>query len=298
MDTEVKESMRARRYCFTWNNYPNGWEQQLLKLKYKYVVVGREVAPTTGTKHLQGYVEFANPKMIKTMVKAMLPNKLHWSVCKGSAKQNYEYCTKDDPEFYEQGEISEQGKRMDLEAAMEAIKGGMNELDFCETHTMVECRYPKFTAKYRMLVDKQNAKGYNKKNIRVYWGETATGKTRSAVEEFPDAFILREGTTGWWWDGYDGEDCVIVDEFRGNLPLSQLLGILDGYACQVSTKGGSRLLKAKTIILTSNTNPKGWYKGCDQLSRDALFRRFDEVKVFGDPKEAAEEDEIPNFKFV
>lgn len=48
------------RYVFTWNNYPEDKCDEILKrskYKFTYCIYGREVAPTTGTPHLQGYAE-------------------------------------------------------------------------------------------------------------------------------------------------------------------------------------------------------------------------------------------------
>ena len=44
---------------FTINNYKREFIQQILDIpKVKYVVIGEEVAPTTGTEYLQGYIYF------------------------------------------------------------------------------------------------------------------------------------------------------------------------------------------------------------------------------------------------
>ena len=45
-------------YCFTYNNYTEPGEAALktwLAENCKYAVYGHEVAPSTGTPHLQGY---------------------------------------------------------------------------------------------------------------------------------------------------------------------------------------------------------------------------------------------------
>lgn len=46
-----------------------------------------------------------------------------------------------------------------------------------------------------------------------HWGVTGTGKTRGVRERFPDAY-LKSNTK--WWDGYNGEDQVILDEMTPN----------------------------------------------------------------------------------
>lgn len=285
---------QARRWCFTWNNYPevepidpstglggnitdDVWINALKKAKYKYLIVGKEVGDS-GTKHLQGYMEFTSGKRFETLQKALVG--VHWERANGNAQQNITYCSKGG-EVFEDGDVSEQGKRNDLIEAMADIKIGMKELDFFETHPMVMFKYPRACDRYRTLCEKETRKGFNKKEVAVLWGETGTGKTRAAMECFPDAFIVSTTQTGLWWDGYDGEECVVFDEFRDNaIGLAIFLRFLDGYYCQVPIKGGSKTLMAKNIIITSNVDPQDWYAGCDRKSRAAMFRRFDEIIYF------------------
>ena len=53
---------KARSYILTWNNYPPDYLDRFRSCGAKYYCVGEEVAPTTGTPHLQCFVQFANSK--------------------------------------------------------------------------------------------------------------------------------------------------------------------------------------------------------------------------------------------
>ena len=70
------------------------------------------------------------------------------------------------------------------------------------------------------------------------WGLTGTGKTETAYTDF-DAIphYVWGPANGGWWDRYDGEDKVIFDEFRGQMPMGTLLMILDRYECMLPYKG-------------------------------------------------------------
>ena len=92
----VRAPPQVRRWCFTLNNYD-------LHLNYKElfrnpifninrVVWGREVAPITGTAHMQGYVEMFRTYRFSHM-KAILPT-AYWEIARGTAKQIFHYCTK------------------------------------------------------------------------------------------------------------------------------------------------------------------------------------------------------------
>jgi len=86
----------AKRYVFTLNNYTAD-EVQLLSGLYpataSYVVFGREVAPGTGTPHLQGYICFNQRKSIN-FVRQLLP-RAHIEIARGSPTQCRDYSIKD-----------------------------------------------------------------------------------------------------------------------------------------------------------------------------------------------------------
>lgn len=84
---------KSRKYCFTINNYESKVIDNLMEQwnKDKYIM-GREVGES-GTPHIQGYVEFANPRSFNAL-KKIIPT-AHIEKAKGSRKDNYIYCAKD-----------------------------------------------------------------------------------------------------------------------------------------------------------------------------------------------------------
>jgi len=109
--------------------------------------------------------------------------------------------------------------------------------------------------------------------VHVFWGSTGTGKSRRAWSEGGlDAYPKDPRTK--FWDGYRGQDHVIIDEFRGGIDISHMLRWLDRYPVIVEVKGSSVVLKAKIIWITSNLDPRRWYPDVDQSTLDALMRRL------------------------
>jgi len=108
---------KYRAWCFTLNNYTLLDEQhiqQTIKSLARYVIYGREIAPGTGTPHLQGYVYFHNQRQRKS-VSRLLP-RARLEVANGTAQQSRVYCTKDG-DYWEHGEIP-------MEASVARAKGG------------------------------------------------------------------------------------------------------------------------------------------------------------------------------
>lgn len=118
------------------------------------------------------------------------------------------------------------------------------------------------------------------RDIIVYWGSTGVGKSRRAWEEAgPNAYP--KDPMSKFWCGYDGEEHVVIDEFRGDISISHVLRWGDRYPIRVEVKGSSRILLAKRIWITSNLSPEQWYPGIDSATYDALKRRMTVVHLVG-----------------
>lgn len=97
-DTRVN---RGRNWCWTWNNYTRD-DVATIKdqwtnpsgLNLRYVMFEEEVAPTTGTPHLQGLLVTHTVKSFNQL-KALLPKGLHIERMRGCLEQNERYCSKD-----------------------------------------------------------------------------------------------------------------------------------------------------------------------------------------------------------
>lgn len=107
----------------------------------------------------------------------------------------------------------------------------------------------------------------------VFWGKTGTGKSRRAWEEAGVEAYCKDPRTKFW-DGYQDEENVVIDEFRGGIDVAHLLRWLDRYPVRVEIKGSSKPLKAKKIWITSNLSPVMWYPLIDEETLGALMRRL------------------------
>lgn len=123
---------KAKAYCFTINNYTTDDErilQDYIGKMCTYGVYGREIAPSTGTKHIQGYLHYENARTWNRF-KKIFPA-AHIERARGTAEQNKGYCTKSG-DVWEFGEVPKQGKRNDIDEVRELIKGGGGIRDVAE----------------------------------------------------------------------------------------------------------------------------------------------------------------------
>jgi len=117
------------------------------------------------------------------------------------------------------------------------------------------------------------------KSVYVFWGRTGTGKSRRAWEE-AGVLAYPKSPDSKFWDGYRGQEHVVIDEFRGVMGISHLLRWLDRYPVNVEVKGTSVTLRAHQIWITSNLSPAEWYPLADEETMSALNRRFTSIIQF------------------
>lgn len=267
--------IRSKRWCITLNNYTEDEERIVRQLdsheQVQYLICGREVG-ASGTPHLQIYLETKNRSGLRS-IKRMLSNRCHIEKANGTLKQNQDYCKKEG-DFFEIGEpLPTQGSRTDLQAVKMDLDAGKTDEEIAESHFSQWVRYHQSFTRYRAL--RQPDRTWKTITI-VLWGRTGTGKSRYCMDQVMDRSVWTPGDYQWF-DGYTGQQLVILDDYRGEYPIQLLLKLIDRYPMQVPVKGGFVKWLPKKVYITSNVNPLDWYPKADSRSRAALKRRFSRV---------------------
>lgn len=262
----MAKRIRARNWCFTLNNYTNVDEVNIQGLESTYLVYGREKGES-GTPHLQGYVEFENPRAMSS-IKKLTSDKIHLERRKGTAQQAALYCKKDG-DVYESGTISRQGSRTDLEDVAELIKQRCPLIEIASEHPTTFVKYHRGlqALKYQLHGDRDKD---HPPVIAWYWGKTGVGKTRFAYEFHDGNVYIKDGTS--WWDGYEQQEGILIDDFDGKWPFRNFLRLLDRYPYQGEIKGGWVKINSPYIHITCSYPPGHWYRGDDL---EQVERRLD-----------------------
>lgn len=241
--------MLSKNWCFTLNNPEAALD---LPENAKYLIYGRETAKTTGTKHYQGFIVWLSNQRLSAC-KKFLPE-AHWEAAKGSFIQASDYCKKEG-DYTELGSPPLNAKRKgENEAerwknALEAAKTGHLD-DIPEDIRFRYYRTCKEIAKDHMVPPP----ALDHTTGAWWYGDSGTGKSRTARQDYPGAYLKM---CNKWWDGYQGEETVIIDDFdKVHGPLCHHLKIWgDHYPFLAETKGGAIMIRPKRIIVTSNYLP-------------------------------------------
>lgn len=272
-----KQGGKSKRWCFTINGFKPDDVIGLRELGrggVQYLVFGREVAPTTGMRHIQGYVEFFE-RIRLPAVRKLISSRAHCEIARGSPEDSLRYCSKegDFEVFGKSGFRDGQGRRRDLEVIRDEIRKGSSDRDIADAHFSQWVIHRRSFEAYRAMCSGiRSWKSY----VTVYWGPTGCGKTRRVFEQCERLWSLSD-MQGRWFDGYGGEECVLFDDFASGIEFRFLLLLLDRYPMRVPVKGGFVQWLPKRIYITSNQSPLLWYFMLDDQQRAPLYRRLDEI---------------------
>lgn len=253
------------------NNYTEADETAVSFVGADYTVYGKEVGES-GTPHLQGYLYFKNSRTFKSLSKK-LP-RAHIEVRKGSHTQARDYCIKD-------GDVTEYGtppmtpkekginEKKRYERAWDLAKLGKVEDIDADIRMRLYGTIKRIRKDYQVVPE-----SIEELDNRWYHGSTGTGKSKSAREEFPDAYLKNANK---WWDGYVDQETVIIDEWD---PIHSVLGThlkqwADHHPFAAESKGGMLCIRPKRIIITSNYT----IEECFDQSQNyiPLMRRFKQI---------------------
>lgn len=266
MSKRERQPLR-KGYCITTNNPTEDEERRFHDIKFTYSIFGREKAPNTGTAHLQGYVHYAKQVRFNN-VKADFPNS-HITVANGTAEQNQTYCKKEN-DYVEFGELPKTGGQANAERYIQAKKlaqeGDLEQIDsqiYIQNYNTLKRIKSDHAPKIPSIDTLDN---------EWHFGPTGTGKSRTVRTQYPDAFIKDANK---WWDGYQNEDIIIIEDVdiydKALGRLFKLWG--DHYSFPADSKlQGKTDIRPKKIIVTSNYTPQEIWE--DSKTHDPINRRY------------------------
>lgn len=225
----------------------------------RYAIWQLELADS-GQPHYQGYVEFTRSRR-RAFCLGILEH-AHWEIARADRTFNHDYCSKIDTRLDGPWEIGKfeplkQGSRNDLLNVQASIKAGSSLRELADQHFPTFVRYDRGIQNARRLLRPRRD---FQTELRVFYGPPGTGKSYFAhMLSNKTAYWLRRSPTGVWFDDYDGEDFLIIDEFDGWIPSGLLNQLADQYPLQVDTKHGASNFCTSSIIIISNYLPDMWY---------------------------------------
>nr|QKV51112.1 putative replication associated protein [Crucivirus sp.] len=279
-DVSVKkgQGVLAKHWCVTINN-PTGELYDLGPVEFAarvapyyaekfteagipvtYVCCGKEVAPTTKTKHFQMYFAFKDKRRMSQLSKVV---KGHYTKCVGSPKQNEDYCAglsagKEPNECFSKcGELPLTGGekvKQDWGVVLSHVRNGSmdkvmeeNPRFFMGNVKNLEHISQAYSCARNVFVNPQEHTG-----IWIWSRTSGVGKTSAVRRQFTSLFAKSHCGL---WNEYNGEENALLDDFSKEdaKALNQFLKIwCDHLPFRGRVLYGTRLVHLRHFIVTSN----------------------------------------------
>lgn len=276
----------------------------------RYLVCQKEVCPTSGRRHFQGYCELKDPKRYPAIKRLLECDWAHLEKRRGTNEQAREYCIKSesraDPDGvpFEYGEFKvTQGFRSDIAAAVEELKSGKTIGDIIDNHADVVVKYSRGLTLVQEHVQAA-ASRIIRSDLKVFvlTGPPGVGKTRYVYDQhgLESVYTLTQSSADRvWWNGYTTQPVLLIDDFYGWIKWGEFLKVLDIYPLRLEVKGGFVYAAYKTVYITSNRSWWEWFaKSHSPDQQGALMRRIHFVHVYGPTTTQSASAGQPNFSVM
>ena len=260
-----------------------------------YYIFGKEIAPTTGTRHLQGYVEFRKLMTYTQIKRALKNNSIHIEGRRGTQEQAIAYCKKEDPEPFIYGEPKKNGRPKGSKTTQinEELSEVVDMLNAGDSVQEIMVKEPAFYYRYKSYIEDydHNIKDKQQKEELSNWAETVVLNPRQrelidAIENQNDRQITwifdPIGNTGKsFWSkymivkykairftnaktadlayAYNGEPIVIIDlsrSTRDRVNYGAIEDLKNGMLFSGKYKSKTKIFsRAPKIIILTNVRP-------------------------------------------
>jgi len=254
----------------------------------KYCIYSLELGED-GTHHFQGYLELNGVHRFTALKNLPGLERAHFEPRRGTQADCIKYCSKThDPTHLEGpfiwGEPARQGQRSDLLDIQIKLDNKMPITEIAKDHFGSFIRYGKAFKEYKRITTVRRTW---KTIVWLIIGPSGRGKSN-----FADSMARAIGSTfklppkkgsGLYFDDYDGQECVIIDEMNGNKCTPEFFNELcDRYELCVPFHGtaGTQFV-AKHLFITTNYLPAEWWKKRTKEQTRQTMRRIDIVLKMG-----------------
>lgn len=230
-----------------------------------------------GRLHYQGVLRFSRKVSMAHVKETTGVPHIHLEPCR-NIQASLKYCRKEDTRVdgpWEGGEPGQQGRRTDIARATEIIQnvgaGAMKRVAEAEPAAFV--KYWKGFQALEATMHPPSAE----LGLKVFLlrGPTGTGKSRTVHTIDPSVYTVANLAVPWF-DGYSGEEAMLLDEMGPNqLCINFLKRLLDVHPISLPVKGAYFARRCKRIYITTNySSLEEWYPKASMVDIAALARRI------------------------
>ena len=259
-----------------------------------------------GTPHTHIFMVSRNSVMFETLHKRFYG--AHIEQANGSNQENRDYVRKEGKwledakhethladTFEEWGELPPDRSRSETQAhqIMQMVTDGKTNSEILAEIPGAYNKLPHIEQARQTLLNARFKDTWRNLQVTYIWGQTGAGKTRSVMEHYGYSNVYRVTDYSHPFDGYNGQDVILFEEFRSSLPLSAMLNYLDGYPVELPCRYCNKVACFTKVFLISNIPLDKQYTNIQREepeSWNAFRRRIGSVLMLNKDFERLEDD--------
>lgn len=295
----MARSTASRKYLITINNPKElGFTHDTIKnilnahSGIEYWCLCDEIG-AEGTPHIHVYAVFSNAVMFTTLQKRFYG--AHLDTARGSNQECRDYIRKegkwlDDKKhetnlsdtFEESGDLplDREASKKEMDEILELVNCGASNFEILQKHPNAVRYIDKIERTRQIVLAELNKREFRHLKVFYIWGKTGVGKTRKIMENHGYENCYRVTNYKNPFDTYEGQPIIIFEEFRSNLPISDMLIYLDGYPTVLPSRYNDKQACYTTVYIITNIPLENQYPNIQREEPEtwnAFRRRIHEV---------------------
>ena len=290
--------------------------------RLRYAVWQAEVCPTTERPHWQCYLEFHTAVSDKFIRYNFFNGDKGWYRPRDRSRNDERaYCKKlrtrasgppDVTGPFEWGDwVEDNETKGELAEVKQKIDDGMPMDAIAQEHFATVVKNVAPLRAYRQMQSQTLAQSKVRNvTVTVLYGPTGTGKTNFAKteamkilgdEDLRNIYMIVDDGNTMWFDGYESQKVLIMDEYNSGFQIQYLLNLLDVNPVRLNLKNFSMWGCWEHVYITSNKHPNEWtnkprygqnVEPISEVHKEALFRRIHRIILCPAPWEMVVEKDV------
>ena len=303
----MAKNEQSRKYLLTINNPADyGLTHEKIKalvqsLSPAYFCMADEIA-STGTHHTHVFLYRPSPVRWHT-VKNLFPT-AHIDKAYGSAQENRDYIQKggkwsdtekaetvvpDSFEEFGHMPLPQSEKAPEMTALLEDIAAGKTTSQIIRENPKLAFRVKEIDVLRQTLLSEKYAEQNRIVETQYLYGATGTGKTSGIYRRHDPRDIYRvtnyRNVRGVSFDDYHGQDVIVFEEFASQIPIEEMLNLLDIYPLMLPARYSDKVACYTKVYITSNLPLSRQYQAVQQYHPETWKAFLRRIRTFTEYRE-------------
>ena len=193
--------------------------------------------------------------------------------------------------FEEYGHVPEPQieKAPEMSALLEDITAGKTTTQIIRENPKLAFRVKEIDVLRQTLLSEKYAEQNRAVEVQYIYGATGTGKTRGIYRRHGARDIYRvtnyRSGKGVSFDDYHGQDVIVFEEFASQLPIEEMLNLLDVYPLMLPARYSDKVACYTKVYITSNLPLSRQYQAVQQYHPETWKAFLRRIRTFTEYRE-------------